>query len=699
MNKNSYFRPDTKKMTNRLFTGEFIEQAEAIILDHLSDEQFGVSELAEQMNMSRSNLLRKIKKHTHLSASQFIRQIRLQKGKELLKQTELSIAEISYQVGFGNTSYFIKCFRENYGYPPGEVRKGKTDEVLETATPGITKRYRLPLFVSALLVVVVALTVFFVRKPETKTASENKIKSIAVLPFKNMSSDSGNLYFVNGLMESTLSKLQKIKDLRVISRTSVEKYRNTDKTASEIADELNVSYLVEGSGQRVGDQVLLNIHLVQASDDTPIWAEQYEHKVVDIFALQNAVAKKIADAIQATVTPAELQQIDKKPTENMAAYDYYLQALVPYQTETKEGLEAAIPLFEKAIAEDPKFALVYAKLAISYYFLDIYQTEKQYTERINNYADKALLYDSRSAESLIAKAIYYMQINEFRLAVPYLEKALEYNPNSAPVVQILADLYARVIPDTGKYLKYALLGIQLDIQANDSVGKSYIYLHLANAFIQNGFVDQADKYINLALDYNPKNFYAPYLKVFIQYPRHQNMEKATNELLAEWKKDTTRLDIMQEVGKFYYFREKYDSAYYFYRMFETSIQSQGINIYPQEDLKIGLVYDKMGFHEEAKVFFDAYDTYCQNDQSIYQPASLAMKYLHEGKPDLAIGQYEIFATKQNFQYWILLFSEKDPLMKKLKDHPKYKSVMLKIHDRFWENHAQLEKTLSDKGLI
>lgn len=685
-------------MSERLFTGEFIEQAEAIVLDHLSNEQFGVSELAEQMNMSRSNLLRKIKKHTQLSASQFIRQVRLQKGKELLKQTELSISEISYQVGFGNTSYFIKCFRENYGYPPGEVRKGKTDEAKEEVAPGFLTRYRLPLAVIALLVVA-ALIVFLLNKSESDTTIQNQTKSIAVLPFKNMSSDSSNLYFVNGLMESTLNNLQKIKNLRVVSRTSVEKYRNTNKTIAEIADELKVSYLVEGSGQRVGDQVLLNIHLIQASDDTPVWAEQYKHEVVDIFDLQNAVAKKIADAIQAKVTPAELQQIDKKPTENMVAYDYYLQGLVPFQTETKEGLEAAIPFFEKAIAEDPTFALVYAKLAVSYYFLDIYQTKKQYTDLINHYADQALLYDSRSAESLIAKAIYYMQINEFRLAVPYLEKALEYNPNSATVVQILADLYSRVIPDTGKYLKYALQGIQLDIEAKDSVGESYVYLHLANAFIQNGFVDQANKYINLSLDYNPKNFYAPYLKVFIQYAQHLNMEKATNALVAEWKRDTSRLDIMQEVAKFYYFRERYDSAYYFYEKYESIKQENGLNLYPQESLKIGLVYDKMGYHKLAEGYYEAYADYCQNDQSIYQPASLAMQYLHEGKPDLAIEQLQIFATKQNYQYWILLFIEKDPLMRTLRNHPQFDAVIQKIKDNFWENHARLKKSLSDKELI
>ena len=525
-------------MSNNSYQETFIEQAKSLILEHISNEQFGVSELADLMNMSRSNLLRKIKKQTQGSASQFIREVRLQKGMTLLKETELTVSEISYQVGFSNNSYFIKCFREYYGYSPGEARKklveqiefdqeGVEDEVkveednqntdtIQVAKKGIFQQYRIQIILGIAAVLVVAVLFYPKETPNTDQEDASLKKSIAVLPFKNMSSDSDNLYFVNGLMESTLNNLQKIEDLQVISRTSVEKYRNTDKTISEIAEELNVNYLIEGSGQRVDNQVLLNIQLIDASKDTPIWAEQYNHKTEDIFSVQNEVAKKIAESIKVTVTPAELKQIDKKPTENVLAYDYYLKGFERLQDESKEGLEAAIALFEKAIEQDPQFALAYAQIAIAYYYLDLNQAEKRYTDTINNNADKALLYDSKSAESLIAKALYYINVNEFRLAVPHLEKALEYNPNSSAVVQILADLYSRAVPDTGKYLQYALKGLQLDIEANDSISKSYMYLALSNAFAQNGFIDEAQKYIELSLDNNPQNYYAPFLNVFIQ---------------------------------------------------------------------------------------------------------------------------------------------------------------------------------------
>ncbi|EAR02914.1 helix-turn-helix domain-containing protein [Maribacter sp. HTCC2170] len=676
----------------------FINRAEALIRENLANEQFGVSELADAMNMSRSNLLRKIKRETQLSASQFIREIRLQEGMELLKSySELTVSEISHQVGFGSTSYFIKCFREQYGYPPGEVGKHKDEELIEEPTSTFVQRNRWYLVAGMCAVLVVASYFMFNNK---EVPQEKKIvKSIAVLPFKNESNDSTNLYFVNGLMESALNNLQKIEELRVISRTSVEKFRQTNLSAPEIAKELNVNYLVEGSGQRVGNQVLLNIQLIEASTDTPIWVEQYNQEIVDIFALQNDVAKKIAVSIEAVVTPAELERIEKKPTDNLEAYDYYLKALEPYHSRTKEGLEEAVLLFEKAIKEDTQFARAYANIAISYYFLDIDKKHKQYTELINNYADKALLYDSKSDLSLIAKALYYAQTDEYRLALPHLEKALEYNPNSTPVVQMLADLYARAIPNTDKYLEYALKGVQLDIAANDSVAKGYIYLHLSNALVQSGFVDESITFINESLNYDPKNYYSPLVKVYVEYAKNENMEETTKQLTSEWSKDTTRLDLMQEVAKFHYFQEDYEKAFHYYKKFADSREAYNLDIYPQEDIKISKVYKEMGLDKEASTFFNSYAEYCEKDQSIYKSASMAVKYAYEGELDEAMEQLKNFATEDNYQYWILLFMRKDPVMKPLQSHPEFDKTLQKIEDQFWENQALLRKSLEEKELI
>lgn len=863
-------------------TKNFVDQAESIILENVSNEQFGVSDLAEAMNTSRSNLLRKIKQQNRLSASQFIRQVRLEKGMEILRQTSLTVSEVSFKVGFASTSYFIKCFREYYGYPPGGVgRRGEVDKNLGVS-PGrqrqllaimftdivgytslmqkdenkavafrerhreifdtTTKKYNgrilqyygdgtLSTFQSAIDAVqcgiemqlafskeepripirigihsgdIIAtdqeiigdgvnvaarieslatigniyisekvydeiknqpelltssrgvhklknvtkpMEVYavsndelgFIDDAETKAATDpisnlfNKWSiigislillvivayffgmfnresgvvsavgindmSIAVLPFKNESTDSSNLYFVNGLMESTLSNLQKVKDLRVISRASVERFRTTDKTIPEMAEELNVNYFVAGSGQKIGEQVLLNIQLIEASTGRYLWSEQYNREVVDIFELQNEVARNIVSSIEVIVTPSELELIEKKPTENLLAYDYYLQALGPLNSQTHEGLKQAIGLLEKAIEQDPEFALAYANIAISYYFLETTQKEKKHTEKINRYADKALLYDSKSAESLIAKAFYYTQIKDYRLALPHLEKALEYNPNSSFAIQMLADFYFRIIPNSGKYLEYALKGIQLDVAAGDSVTLSYLYLNLSNAFIQNGFVEEAIVYIDKSLNHFPENYFAPYVKALIMYVKEPNIERTTQSLMKEWKKDTTRLDILQDVARFYFYEEDYDSAFYFYKKFVTIKETNGLDISPQEDIRIGKVYEKMGLLEESKDFYQSYADYCKQDQSIYKSASLAVKYANEGEIELAIEQFNIFAMQDNFQYWMLVYLKIDPLINPLRDHPAFDDVMQKIEDRFWENQAILRRSLEVKGLI
>lgn len=869
-------------MSKASFNGDnFVDLAESIILEDVSNELFGVSELAQAMNTSRSNLLRKIKKYTRLSASQFIRQVRLEKGMEMLGQTSLSVSEVSFKVGFGSTSYFIKCFREYYGYPPGEVgRRGDVDKSREVSTvrqrqlaaimftdiegytslmqkdeskaiayrdrhrevfDSTTRKFNgrilqyygdgtLSTFPSAIDAVqcgiemqlafmkeepripirigihsgdiivtdqdiigdgvnvaariealakagsvyisekvydeiknqpellaasrgfhtlknvakpmevfavsnyelggidtpdtgvagasgdnsflkwfiitaaVIFLVIFayysgiFSRKSGSDSIAGIVAKSIAVLPFKNESSDSSNLYFVNGLMESTLSNLQKIKDLQVISRSSVERYRITDKTIPEMAEELKVKYFVAGSGQKIGDQVLLNIQLIEASSNRQIWAEQYSRKVVDIFELQNEVARKIVGSIEAIVTPAELKQIEKKPTENLLAYDYYLQALDPFFSRTNEGLKQAIGLFERAIEQDPAFAQAYADIAISYYLLEMFQIEKQYTEKINSYADKALLYDSKSAESLIAKAFYYIQTKEYRLALPYLEKALEYNPNSSLAVQMLADFYFRLIPDSDKYLEYALKGAQLNVAADDSVTRSYIYLQLSNALVSSGFADEALKYINMSLDYNEANYYAPHLKAFILFARDGNVERTRNLLIKEWNKDTTRLDILQDVAKMYYLQENYDSAFYYFNKFVKARKYNGLDIYVQENAKIAMVYEQMGLDTEAEKLFSDFSEYCEEDHSSQRSYNLAVKYAYEGRVDQAIGQLRIFSEADNYQFWFLLI-EDEPLLQTLKSHPEFERIMQKIKDRFWKNQARLKESLAEDGLI
>jgi len=443
---------------SHLGNSDFLHKITEIIEENLSDERFGVSELAAKIGMSRSNLLRRIKKLTSLSVSQLIRQVRLKNGMEMLRENSFTVSEVSFKVGFGSSSYFIKCFHDYYGYPPGEVGKRDTtfddqhqiprspnkliyfwEELIRRKVVRVITVYAAVAFIILELTDIVApslglphwtlnfiiilLCVGFIlaviltwiydvtpqgiekTKPEIETESENvqrssygwKIasyisfviiialilihlipvgsrfgsnpnleKSIAVLPFKNDSNDSTNVYFINGLMESILNNLQKIEDVRVISRTSVEKYRNQPKSIPEIAQELRVSYLIEGSGQKIGDQIVLHIQLIEATSDRHIWSGRFKRETREIFELQSEVAMNIAEAIEAIITPEEEEQIDKIPTDNLVAYDYYLKGFDHLIKGDRDNLEEAIRFFEEAIAHDQEFSLAYAELAITY---------------------------------------------------------------------------------------------------------------------------------------------------------------------------------------------------------------------------------------------------------------------------------------------------------------------------------------------
>jgi len=767
---------------------DFLKKITEIVEENLSDESFGVSELASVAGMSRSNLLRKVKNLTNVSVSLFIRQVRLKKAMELLEQTSFNVSEVSYRVGFSSTSYFIKCFREEYGFPPGEVGKGASGKqtfsesgpsgffqelkrrkvvrvisvyaaaafvILELMSiviePLGLPSWTLPMVIVLLVIGFVIAVIFswiYDRGPkggwektapahqgtgeESKpTAKGWKIasylsfavivaliilqvlprksqaqlnpdleKSIAVLPFKNDSNDSTNLYLINGLMESILDNLQKIEDLRVISRTSVEKYRNNSKTSPEIALELNANYLVEGSGQKIGDQILLSVQLIEASTDKHLWSERYKRETGDIFELQLEIAKSIAAEIEAIITPEEAAQIEKVPTDNLVAYDYFLQGLDQFQQGTREGLEQAIPLFEKAIEQDPEFARAYADIALSYSLLDMFQLETKYSDQIDHYVDKALLLDPTLAQGLMAKAMYHITLKEYEQALPYIEKALEYNPSSSMVINMLADFYSSYMPDTEKYLEYALMGIDLDIAAHDSVEASFIYLVLSSALMQSGFVNEAEKYMDITLEYYPENSYAVLLKPYIILAKNGDLIQTKDLLIEALNNDPSRHDILKELGVICYYLREYENAYSYFSKMTEICEDQGLDLYNGEKAKIGLILSELGMEKESEVYFQEYLEFAENDPSIYRDLSLAVYYAYMGNTQRTLEHMKLFSEQENYPYWYLLFLEMDdPLFKNVEGLPEFQKVMREINLKFWRYHKEIKDSLKKKGLL
>jgi TolB-like protein/Tfp pilus assembly protein PilF len=647
------------------------------------------------------------KKATGESVSILIRKVRLHSAKQLLQDESKTVSDVAYEVGFSSTSYFIKCFKEEYGYTPGEAGKQPEEEptkgpdtklstIEKTALPA--KRKWIPVIGGLLGITLMAVLYFSFFQKEAPPLVPLE-KSIAVLPFHNNSSDSANVYIINGLMDAILGNLQKIEALQVTSRTTTERVRTLNRTIPELAEELDVNYFVEGSGQKVGDQILLSVQLIEGPTDKNIWAAQYERNTKDIFQLQLEVAQNIASAIEAAITPEEQQRIEKIPTDNLVAYDFYLQGLEGTKEETPEGLYRAIDFFQKAVAEDNQFAEAYAYIAICYYYLDLFQTQKKYEQEINTYADKASLIAPELPESLLAKAMFYMQDEQYELAVQFLEKLLDIYPNAGWIHNFLTDIYTSYLPNTEKYLMHAIQGIAVARAEQDSTTASNTYLHLSNALAQTGFIQEAEQYIQQSLALNPDNIFSKTVGAYIQLAKDGNLKKAKASLVAAYEKDRGNLLVLQEIAKICYFMEDYEAAQDYYQQFLDLRERLDWSVYESEMLKVAFVLQQLGQDTAAQPFLERYRTFIENEESGYKDLGWAAYYAIDDQPEKAMSHFKAFAAIDDYEYWIVLFLEKDPIMSKLNGHPDFKPTLDKISNRFWEKHQQLKAILDEAGVL
>jgi TolB-like protein/AraC-like DNA-binding protein/tetratricopeptide (TPR) repeat protein len=686
----------------------FLIELMEVIDRNLPDELFGVSELADAMNMSRSNLLRKVRRETNLSVSQLISQARLKRAMELLKTSQLNVTEVSQQVGFNSTSYFIKCFREYYGYPPGEVNKFAPAEgtaTVASANPqpasGATEitsvplpetiptsrafRVKWPWMVAAIVVLAILLTATwkFMQRPDTT-------KSIAVLPFKNESADSSNVYLINGLMDATLSNLQNIGNLNVVSRTTAEKYRNTTKSIPEMASELNVQYFIEGSGQKLGNRILLNIQLIDARKDSHLWSRQYRRESTDIFSLQQEIASDIAREIQVIITPEELGRIEKKPTQNVEAYENYLQGRENFYKSRHEDLVAAVPFLKKAIDLDPQFALAYSSLVMVYYYLDVFSSDKKYTSDIDDLADKAILYDPKLSEALVAKALSFAQRRRYDLATPYLERALEYSPRSGVVLHFLAEFYNLYEPDPAKYLPIAIKKVKVDA-AGDSGTRAFNYFHLSNALMQNGFFKESNHYLEKSLALEPNGFFTRYLKAWVPNLEHRNWKAARAVLQLEYQQSPMRFDILAEIGKTNFMLKDYQEATRCYDSALSMMKRFHMNILRSEYVHIAVAHEHAGDTAKARYYLDQFQDWVDEDQSIYKELNEASLLLQRGRKQEVLDILTRFADTHDYFVYLLLLIDADPTFESVHAEPAFRAAYKKLSDNFWRNHKRLDE--------
>ena len=332
--------------------------------------------------------------------------------------------------------------------PEGIVRTEDLDPVHARSVQRATGRILDFIIIGVLLLVIAMLIVG--RLPFYRQTGESIYqKSIAVLPFENLSEDKANAYFAEGIQDEILTRLSKIADLKVISRTSTQHYKSTPENVPEIARQLGVAHILEGRVQKSGDVVRVNVQLIKAANDSHLWADTFDRKLTDLLSVESEVAKAIAEQLRVHLTGREEQVIAAKPTDNPDAYDAYLRGLA-YNVKTAYTPANALgaqKYLREAVRLDPKFALGWALLSIADargYITQSLQPTVALCEETRHAAETALALQPDLGEALLATGNYYYAcLKDYDTAVRYFEQARQFLPNSSQISVLLASVARR----------------------------------------------------------------------------------------------------------------------------------------------------------------------------------------------------------------------------------------------------------------
>ena len=360
--------------------------------------------------------------------------------------------------------------------PEGLKRTEVADELLEKS-----RRSSAWIYVVVVAGAIAAGLFLFGRYTSSKQSAIAPEKSIAVLPFENLSGNPENAYFTDGIQEEILMRLAKIADLKVVSRTSTVRYKRSPGSLREIATQLGVANVLEGSVQRSADRVHVNVQLIKAASDTHLWAEAYDRKLTDIFAVESEIAKTIADTLQAELTGSERNAIAARPTENTEAYQLYLKGRFFWNKRTGQNLNKAADYFNQAIRTDPNYALAYVGLADAYVLMPFYGagTPQDCYPKAKAAAKKALELDDTLTEAH-ASLGYVLHVCDldFDGSTREFQRAIELNPNYATAhhwygIELLASL--------GRFneaIREVKRGLELDplsLPINGGLGRTYYF--------------------------------------------------------------------------------------------------------------------------------------------------------------------------------------------------------------------------------
>jgi TolB-like protein/AraC-like DNA-binding protein/Tfp pilus assembly protein PilF len=705
----------------------FIRKLTEIIMANLRNENFGVKEFAHESGLSIYVLTRRLHTITNKSINQFIRETRLQKALELLQKGEVTATEIAYKVGFGSPAYFNKCFHEFFGYPPGKVKIGEVNGTQEInsiqnrvnqehkQSPGRTVIIALS---SILLLTVLVFLIYrgFLKSSSAEVSMTVKSleKSLAVLPFKNLSNNIEDQYFIDGLTEEILTDLSRIHDLRVISRTSVEQFRESTKSTFEIAKKLNVKYLVEGSGQKEGNEIRLRVQLIEANHDKHLWAESYEKEIKeikDIFKIQSQIAQEIASALNVTITPEEKQLIEKIPTKSLIAHDLYVRGQKELDSSSnREAIKRAGHLYNKALKYDSAFAEAYLGLANVYWVKIDLERNIAGKNILDRYLDSMLVLTSTaiSLDDKLSFAYYvrggcYYNKGDERQALEDWDKAIKYNPNDYSSYWCKGWFYEShdLIKSIDNFERAALLynGSRLP----------EILTRIGGDYYMAGFPKKGNEYLLEALKLDGDS--VKYLDSYFYYlaENQGKYQKMINYLEKGCQTDSTNDLIILRLGFYNSIIGKYRESLKYYKKYINGINksqlSTSMDIRKME-YHIGYIYKQNGFRKEADNYLNkSIDDYkrfinssAEHEKRIYV-YRLAAAYACKGDKEKAYENLKILGNEQCFVLRDLTLIKNDPLFIGIRNEPEFRQIVRDMEAKYQAEHERVRRWIEEHKML
>jgi TolB-like protein/AraC-like DNA-binding protein/Tfp pilus assembly protein PilF len=686
---------------------EFIQKLTNLVEANLANEKFGPEELAREAGMSHSNLNRKLKSILNQSVSQFIREIRLKKAKELLENEELTAAEISYRVGFGSASYFNKCFHEYFGIAPGGIRNHEEEEPVEQPVETISQkqnRTKIWMVIAVILLVLVPSTYFLIKS----IVKDNiKDKSIAVLPLKYLSEEIEKQYLADGLMSAVHNKLSKIKDLRVVSETSVEQYRESHKSAKEIGREQNVAYLLEGSFQKENNHVRLILRLIKTSNENLVWENKYDRQWNDVFSVETEVAEAVASELQAVITPEEKQLLRKDPTTNLTAYDFYLRGNDEYEQYFSSNnldtvaMNKARHHFRKALELDSTFALAYTKLADIYWEKYYWKTflSDNFLDSVIILTSKSIAFDGQCAEAYYLRGAGYIQINKPNEANNDLDNAIKYNPNDWKAYWLRGYISGTLFHDFVGAISNRNEAILRERGAN----LPFLLNDIGQSLIDIGFSESGIKYYLQALELTEDS--TEYLNRLRNLEWSLgNFEKVYQLTKTIYKRDSARMPAFIAADCLIAGHEK-EAAYYFEKLKKQKEKSGEIDIYNSKEF--GLYLWQRGRQQDAEFCFNQQIKICEESirlgrwNALQKGAQfdLAEVYAFMGNKGKAYHYLDEVNMNSSFPLWWVTLFKNHPLLDPIRQEPRFQKILKDVEAKYQAEHERVRKWLVEQNMM